>query len=44
MWKSELFYLEDLLAIYDEYTPWVDGQEDSAMVWNSLDATCHGKV
>ena len=44
MWKPELFYLEDLLAIYDEYTPWDVGQEDSAMVWNSLDATCRGNV
>lgn len=44
MWKLELFYLEDLLAIYDEYSPWEVDQEDSAMVWNSLDATCHGKV
>ena len=44
IWKPELFYLEDLLAIYDEYTPREVGVEDSAMVWNSLDATCHGKV
>lgn len=44
VWKPELFYLEDLLAIYDEYTPWDVGQEDNAMVWNSLDATCHGNV
>ena len=44
MWKPELFYLEDLLAIYDEYTPREVGDEDSAMVWNSLDATCHGNV
>jgi hypothetical protein len=44
IWKPELFYLEDLLAIYDEYTQWDVGQEDSAMVWNSLDATCRGNV
>ena len=42
--RPELFYLEDLLAIYDEYTPRVVGDEDNAMVWNSLDATCHGNV
>jgi hypothetical protein len=44
VWKPELFYLEDLLAIYDEYTPREVGDEDSAMVWNSLDATCRGNV
>lgn len=44
MWKPELFYLEDLLAIYDEYTPRMVGDEDNTMVWNSLDATCHGNV
>jgi hypothetical protein len=44
IWKPELFYLEDLLAIYDEYTPREVGDEDSAMVWNSLDATCRGNV
>lgn len=43
-WKPEVFYLEDLLAIYDEYTPREVGDEDSAMVWNSLDATCKGNV
>lgn len=43
-WRYELFYLDDLLAIYDEYTPREVGEEDKAMVWNSLDATCHGNV
>lgn len=44
IWKPELFYLEDLLAIYDEWTPREVGDENSAMVWNSLDATCKGNV
>lgn len=44
IWKPELFYLEDLLAIYDEWTPREVGDEDSAMVWTSLDATCRGNV
>lgn len=42
IWKCELFYLDDLLAIYDEYTPMEDGEE--RMVWNSLDETCHGNI
>lgn len=42
VWKCELYYLDDLLAIYDKYTPSEDGEE--RMVWNSLDETCHGNI